>query len=1117
MTLRLEYGGINNSGSPLIKFIFEKVVLNHLFYIMTGSKFTFLLFVLLTLSIRGQKFELIPPKNSGIYFENTLRETSTENIITYEYFYNGGGVAAGDLNNDGLTDLIFTSNQDQSRIYLNLGELKFEDITDRTGIDNKNGWKTGIAIADVNNDGWLDIYISYSGNYSKKDLRNKLYINQKDLTFKEEAKKYGIDDFGYTSQSTFFDYDKDGDLDLFVLNHNTKLFRNFDAAYAKTQFDDYAGDRLYENTGKGFVDVTIKSGILSNPIGYGLGVVVTDTNNDGWPDFYVSNDYVEEDYLYINNQDGTFSNQLKEQMSCISNFSMGVDAGDINNDGLLDLITLDMLPQDNKRQKLLFAPDNFELYNNMVENGFHHQSMRNMLQLNNGNGTFSDIGQMAGISSTDWSWAPLLADFNNDGLLDLYITNGYGRDMINRDVMKFYIDERIKFVEGKSDQKMFEVLQGIQSTPLQNYFYLNKGNLTFEDKTLDSGFQGPDFSHGAIYSDLDNDGDLEIVVNSMNATAKVFKNLSRETEAASNYIRVKLTQENKNIFAVGSKITVYTSSGEKLVRELNPTHGYQSSVLEPLHFGLGTHKVDSIQILWNDLTVQTLKEKLPLNEFVEIQKKSTHSFLKKNLEPIFAVEYDTINQPHKELLVNDFKVQPLLPYMISFHGPKIKKVDFNQDGLDDLFFTSPEGQAPALLIQKTDGTFVKSDQPHLESSSYFEDTNATFFDADGDRDLDLYIVSGGYGATDSGIVLEDRLYMNLSGIFTPSETLPKDNQVGSVAVPWDFDQDGDLDLFVGTRVKQSEFPKGAPSLILSNDGQGNFKQIKIQYFDRVTDALVADFDGDQVKELLVLGDWTYPKIFAFRDRTFVDLTASYFSENLSGWWNTVKADDLDGDGDLDLVMGNWGTNNLFKPSADQPMEIFYDDFDGNGYIDPIWCYYNIDGVSYPFVSKDELTDQIVSLRKKFVTYESYSDKTLGEIFPEKQLENSPKCITNFLETIWFENQNGGFVKRNLPIEANISSVHAISIHDFDQDGNKDIFLGGNVHFNRVRIGRRETSFGVYLSGDGNGKFTYIPNRKTDLTVHGSVRALEIIQTKDLQKLVIGMNNAKPLIITVKNE
>jgi len=1067
----------------------------------------------LCFQLNAQNFELISPEISGVRFANMLEETPKSNIVTYEYFYNGGGVAAGDLNNDGFTDLIFSSNQEQTRIYLNKGGLEFDDITSQTEINNQAGWKTGIALADVNNDGWLDIYISHSGNFSKNNRRNKLYINQKDLTFKEEAKKYGIDDFGYTSQSAFFDYDKDGDLDLFVLNHNTKLFRNFDAAYAKTQLDDDAGDRLYENVGSKFIDVTLKAGILSNPIGYGLGVVVTDTNNDGWPDFYVSNDYVEEDYLYINNQDGTFTNRLKEQMSCISNFSMGVDAGDINNDGFIDLITLDMLPQDNKRQKLLYAPDNFELYNNMVDNGFHHQSMRNMLQLNNGNDTFSDVGQLAGISNTDWSWAPLIADFNNDGLQDLYITNGYGRDMINRDVMKFYIDERIKFIEGNSDKKMFEALQGIASTPLQNYFYLNQGALSFQDHTDSSGFTGADFSHGAIYSDLDNDGDLEIVVNCMNQPAKIFKNLTREESKESNFLRINLQQENKNRFAQGSKIAVFTSDGNKLLREVSATRGFQSALVEPIHFGLGSHTVDSIQIEWNDNSTQMLKN-IPINQRVNITKKNPKPLRRDPIQPLLSVHYDTLNHSHNELLVNDFKVQPLLPYMISYHGPKIKKIDLNQDGLDDLFFTSPEGQAPALLIQNPDGTFTASKQPYLDQSNYHEDTNAAFFDADADGDLDLYVVSGGYGAPNAGIALEDRLYLNNNGIFIPSKSLPKDKQVGSVVVPWDFDLDGDFDLFVGTRVKQSEFPKGAPSMILSNDGQGNFTQRKIPYFDRVTDALVHDFDGDQVNELLVIGDWTTPKVLAFQNRTFVDKTSDFFSENLAGWWNTAKADDLDGDGDLDLILGNWGLNNQFKPTAERPMELFYDDFDKNGYIDPIWCYY-IGETSYPFVLKDELTDQIVSLRKEFVTYESYADRTITEILPEEQLQKSPKCITNFLETVWFENRNGRFVKQQLPVEANISSVNAITVNDFDQDGNKDILLAGNVPFNRVRIGRRENAFGIYLKGDGKGNFTYLPNWKTGLNIKGSVRALEMIRTKENEKLVVGINNAKPLLISIE--
>ncbi|MGC6421933.1 MAG: VCBS repeat-containing protein [Flavobacteriaceae bacterium] len=1066
--------------------------------------------------LSGQEFELISPDKSGIHFENKLIETPKSNIITYEYFYNGGGVAAGDLNNDSLTDLVFTSNQGETRVYLNLGGLLFKDITSETKLNTANGWKTGITLADVNNDGWLDLYISYSGNYQKKNRKNQLYINQKDLTFSEEAKKYGIDDFGFTSQSSFFDYDKDGDLDLFVLNHNTKLFRNFDAAYAKTQTDEDAGDRLYENRGTRFVDVTLKSGIISNPIGYGLGVIVTDTNNDGWPDLYVSNDYVEEDYLYVNNQNGTFSNVLKSQMPCISNFSMGVDAGDVNNDGWVDIVTLDMLPEDNTRQKLLYAPDNFELYNNMVFNGFHHQSMRNMLQLNNGNGTFSDIGQLAGISSTDWSWAPLLADFNNDGLMDLYVTNGYGRDMINRDVMKFYIDERVKFTEGVTNKDMFEVLKGIPSTPLQNYYFVNRGDMKFENKTHQAGFTGADFSHGAIYSDLDNDGDLEIIVNCMNQKAKIFKNLTIEKGQNPNFLQINLLQKNRNPYGIGSRVTLFTSNGEKMIREVNPSRGFQSSLMEPIHFGIGDHQIDSIQIDWNDLTQQVVKGPIQPNQRLEIEKKEPISFPIKPPKSIFQVACDTLRSHHRELLVNDFKVQPLLPYMISYHGPKIKKVDINQDGLDDLFIPSPEGQAPELLIQTSNGSFVNSSQPDLDASSYYEDTNATFFDADADGDLDLYIVSGGYGALDSGISLEDRFYRNDGGLFVLSSQLPRDNLVGAVAVPWDFDRDGDLDVFVGSRVKQAEFPQSTPSLLLINDGSGNFSQRKLPFFERVTDAKVGDFDGDQVEELLVIGDWDYPRVLAFEDRRFIDKTTQFFTENLYGWWNTIHVNDIDNDGDLDLVLGNWGTNNQFKPSQEEPMTLYYDDFDENGYIDPIWSYFN-NNTQYPFVLKDELTDQIVSLRKKYVTYASFANETIGDIFTAEQLEKSPQCHTTFLETVWFENKEGVFIKHKLPNEVNISSIHAIHVYDFDTDGAKDIFLAGNVPFNRVRIGRRESTFGIYLKGDGKGNFSYIPNRETGIKINGSVRSLEMIRTPDNKKLVVGVNNNKPLIITINNE
>lgn len=1076
------------------------------------------LFFFMATLVRAQLFSPLPAAQTGVDFVNRLTETPTENIVTYEYFYNGGGVAAGDFNNDGLTDLIFTSNQQNTQLYLNKGNLRFENITDQAGIDDTKGWKTGIALTDVNNDGWLDIYISFSGNFTPKNRKNKLYINQQNLTFKEFAGKYGIDDAGYTSQSTFFDYDQDGDMDLFVVNHNTKLFRNFDAAYTKQQIDPDAGDRLYENKGGRFEDVTTRAGIISNPIGYGLGVVVTDVNNDGWPDLYVSNDYIEQDYLYVNQQDGTFSDQLQTQMVSISNFSMGVDAGDINNDGLMDLVTLDMLPEDNYRQKLLFAPDNFELYNNMVDNGFHYQSMRNMLQLNNGDGTFSEIGQLAGISSTDWSWAPLLADFNNDGFLDLYITNGYGRDMINRDVMKFYFDERLKHIEGKKSEQMFDVLQGVPSTPLQNYLYLNNGQYQFDNKTLASGLEGKDYSHGAIYADLDNDGDLEIVVNCMNEPAKLFKNQTVENAKTSNYLKIKLAQDRQNRFGFGTKITVFTRQGQRLTREFNPVHGFQSAVVEPLHFGLGPQQVDSIQVVWDDRTVQTLKKDIRPNQLLTITKQTSKPLVVTAPETLFDVHSAKLPYKHQELLVNDFKVQPLLPYMISYHGPKIKVVDLNNDQLDDLFIGGPEGQAPTILLQSTTGEFEPSEQPFLDASSYYEDVNASFFDADADGDLDLYIVSGGFGTEDSGLSLEDRLYINNDGLFVPSQNLPLDEMVGSVSLPWDFDMDGDLDLFVGTRVKQAAFPQTAPSMLLVNNGQGRFVSKKSKTLNElglVKDAAVADFDGDGQQELLVIGDWDYPKIYRFKNYDLVEVTEQFFDTSYSGWWNTLEVNDIDNDGDLDVFLGNWGENNQFKTSAAQPMELFYDDFDGNGYIDPIWCYY-IQGESYPNVLRDEITDQMVTLRKKFVTYEAYANATMETIFSPEQIEKAPKRVTDFLATVWFENKGGKFILHHFPIEVNFSSVNALLIDDFDQDGHKDILMGGNTHYNRVRIGNCETTYGIYLKGKGNHQFEYVPNHQTQISISGSVRSLESVRTPSGPKIVVGINNDYPLLLNLQN-
>jgi enediyne biosynthesis protein E4 len=1076
-------------------------------------------------------FKALSPTETGISFENTLKETPETNIITYEYYYNGGGVAAADFNNDGFIDLYFTANLAENKLYLNKGNFTFQDITKTAGVGGRKGWKTGVSVADVNNDGFMDMYVCYSGDVLPQYRRNQLFINNGNTpsgawsgTFTDKAKEWGIDDAGHTTHAAFFDMDRDGDLDVFVLNHNVKEFRNFDAAFVKKMVDPDAGDRLYENNNGKFTDITQKAGISSNPLGYGLGINIADVNNDGWADIYVSNDYVEQDYLYINNKNGTFSDVLQQQMGHISNFSMGVDAADINNDGWIDIFTLDMLPEDNKRQKLLYAPDNFELYNNMVDRGFHHQLMRNMLQLNNGNGSFSEIGQIAGISNTDWSWAALLADYNNDGQKDLFVTNGYGRDMINRDFMKFYANERLKHLQGTTDEKMFKMLQSITATPLNNYMFENQGNTQFINRSEDWGFSGADFAHGAVYADLDNDGDLDIVFNRMNQNAGVYKNQTTELKRGKNYLQLTLKSKG-NTTSIGTRVTIHTASGQYMA-ENYPVHGFQSSMNIPLHIGFPDATIDSITVRWTDGSVQVMKKNIPPNLRLRIVQNEalTTPSVSKSFSPVFAYPTDTLPFTHKELMVNDFKTQPLIPNMVSYHGPKLAMGDVNKDGLQDLYICAPEGQAGAILLQQKDGQFIPSKQADFIADAKYEDTDAVFFDADKDGDLDLYVVSGGFGNPNSGLPLQDRLYINTEGNFIarPNQ-LPTENTAGSTVVAWDFDKDGDLDLFVGSRVEQGKYPIAPSSLLLENDGKGNFTDKTVQKAPdftnagMITDAVVADLDKDGQEELIVCGEWAAIRVFGFQNGQLQDKTNKFMSETLTGWWNTLTVADLDKDGDLDIIAGNWGKNAQFKPTKEQPMTLYYDDFDQNGFIDPLWCYY-IQGKSYPSVSRDELADQMTNLRRKFVTYSAYADATITDIFTPEQVAQSPKLEANCLETVWFENKKGKLEKRSLPKEANYAPIHAILVEDFDGDGNQDVLLAGNVDYTRMRTGKSDANYGCLLKGDGKGGFQYMPQLQSGLNIKGCVRSLQTVNNSLGEKqVVVGINNSTPLILKLSHQ
>lgn len=1082
-------------------------------------KYQLLLVVLcIAHNTKAQLFTLTNPSATGIKFENKLAETPQLNAITYEYFYNGGGVAAADFNNDGLIDLYFTSNLTSNKLYLNKGNFKFQDITASAGVaGRKKGWRTGVTVADVNGDGLMDIYVCYSGNVDSSLRRNQLFINNGDLTFTESAKKYGLDDPGYSTQAVFFDYDHDGDLDMFLLNHNVKSFRNFDASYVRKMVDKYAGDKLFRNDNGKFVDVSRTAGIISNPLSYGLGVAVADVNNDGWPDIYVSNDYVEPDYLYINNKDGTFTESLQQQIGHISHFSMGSDIADINNDGLPDIYTLDMLPADNKRQKLLFAPNNYEVYNNMVSSGFYHQMMRNMLQLNNGNGTFSEVGQLMNISATDWSWAALFADFDNDGWKDLMVTNGYGRDLINRDFMKFYADERLKYLRNETSENMFRMLQGIKQTPLHNYLFKNEKGKQFKDVSAQWGFTAKDFANGAIYADLDNDGDLDVVLNRINDTAAVYRNNYIEQGGKGKATDISFQYKDKNKNGIGTKMVVFCGT-QKLDYEFEPVRGFQSAMSVPLHIGLGNKTVDSAIVTWPDGTTQVINTLLFEQPRITISYKPT-GIQQMNPLPKQIFNYASVNIPfkHTEEGFNDFKIQPLMPSMISYSGPHICKGDVNNDGLEDIFICGAKGQAGQLFLGQKDHSYKKDDQPAFDADAQSEDVDAIFFDADGDGDLDLYVVSGGYDFKKGDSALTDRLYFNENGKFVKHPgALPADFISGSCVRAADIDGDGDIDLFVGGRVIPGEYPVTPESRVLINNGKGIFTDETnkwsptLKQVGMVTDALWMDVNGDGKKDLIVCGEWMPIKCFINTGRKLEDSTISIFGKNYSGWWGRLAAFDFDHDGDIDLMAGNCGNNSQIKVSDDKPAEIYYGDFDNNGSVDPIVCYY-IGDACYPMASRDEITDQMTSLRKKFPTYDSYSEATIKDILTDDQLAKASRLTANCFDNIYFENKNGKFIAHVLPKETEESPVFAIAVDDFNHDGNADVVFGGNTDYARIKTGKCDANYGMLLLGDGKGNFKYQSQLTSGLNVKGAVRDEQVIKQGNDSYLIFGINNAMPVI------
>ena len=1095
-------------------------------------RFTTLTTVLATIILSSCKheeqhlFTNLDKEHTGINFQNTLFEDGPLNVANYIYFYNGGGVAIGDINNDGLQDILFTGNMVRNRLYLNKGNFQFEDITEKAGVAQKQGWCTGATMADVNGDGKLDIYICRSADGNPEMRKNLLYINNGDLTFTEKAEEYGLADPGFSTQASFFDYDKDGDLDCYVINHSSQKYSTGvqQNPELRNQYNPDFANKLYRNDGGHFTDVTKQAGIYSNVLSFGLGIATTDINNDGWPDVYVSNDFNEPDYLFINNKNGTFTESLSKCMDQVSLFSMGSDAADYNNDGNIDLVTLDMLAEDNFTQKMHSGAENFDKFQFLFRQGFYYQYNRNMLQRNNGDGTFSEVGQLANVSNTDWSWSALFGDYDNDGYKDLFVTNGYVKDFTDMDFMKYSMGRLVRSMHGEKIDNVTEYISKMPTLKISNYIFQNNGGETFTKKTGEWGLDNPGVSAGAAYVDLDNDGDLDLVVNNCNDFASIYRNNS-EGLVKNNFLRVHLKGNSTNERGVGSKVKLFIK-GQEYYQEESPVRGFQSSSDPVLDFGIGKNNlIDSVVVIWPNDKFQKLvnvksNQTLTLN-IGDAKDKWAYSNSGSG-KTIFA-QKKMDNIVHRENSYNDFTQQTLLPNYLSRQGPCIEVADVNKDGLEDLFIGGAKDQPSRIYIQNSKEEFQLLPEPSLAKDSASEDVAAVFFDADGDGDMDLYVGAGGYEFAENDPALQDRLYLNDGkGNFVKKENaLPQMLSSTGCVKAADIDGDGDLDLFVGSRVVPGKYPLAPHSYILINDGKGNFSDATatsctdLQQLGMITDAAWVDVNKDGQQDLIVVGDWMPIKVFINQKGKLVDQSSTYIHFASSGWWNRIYATDMDGDGDIDLIIGNCGLNTQFHTSEKEPLTLYYDDFDHSGSIDPILCYY-IAGISYPAASLDDLTEQIPSLKKKFLEYKNYANATINDMFSSDQLKQAKMLKAEMMETVYLENTGDkGFVLHSLPVQVQYAPVYGIVAEDVNHDGKKDLLLAGNNTWTRIKFGRYEANHGVLLLNSGNNKFSYEPQSRSGLNIRDNVRSLNVIHSTKKQEIIFGINDGAARLVTIE--
>ncbi|MBL7871409.1 MAG: VCBS repeat-containing protein [Cyclobacteriaceae bacterium] len=1086
---------------------------------MKNKIILFLLFALLQTCAPDNDplFHQIPSTQSGIHFSNAITFGDSLSVIDFEYMYNGGGVAVGDINNDGLQDIYFTGNMTSSRLYINKGNWKFEDITERAKVTTLT-WASGAVMIDINQDGFKDIYISVGGNRNtpERERSNLLFINNGDLTFTEQAEKYGLNDRGYGIQSAFFDYDLDGDLDMYLLRNSFVSYSRNASRPKVVNGEAASNDKLFRNNGDlTFTDVTKEAGILIE--GFGLGVTVSDFNNDGWPDIYVSNDFITNDLLWINNQDGTFTNQVSSYLKHQTFNSMGNDVADYNNDGLVDIAVVDMLPEDNKRWKLTPRGNGYDEFEHGLSIGYEPQYVRNTLQLNNGNGTFSEIGQLAGVEATEWSWSVLFADYDNDGLKDLFITNGYGKDITNLDFI-MYGDEKqnmgLPVAEKEQRQALLNELPGIK---IHNYIYKNKGDLTFSDESEAWGLTEPTFSNGAAYADLDNDGDLDLVVNNIDGEASLLENKADSKKDKTNYLRIALEGPEKNWEGFGTK--VYLKTKETIQYQyFSPFRGYLSSVEPFLHFGLSQNEIiDSLEIIWPDGKYQLLT-KVNSNQLIKVsyqdagKRPETNTPLNTTLFTSAGNEIG-IDFTHKENTFVDFKVQPSIPHMNSRYGPGIAVGDVNGDGLEDFYIGGAATRPGGLFLQNANGKFNRHHTSGIDSLA--EDTGVLFFDADLDGDLDLYIVSGDTEQANGSPIYQDRFFTNDGkGNFSLArQALPNETVSGSCVVAADYDRDGDLDLFVGGRVNPGSYPMPVESFLLRNDSKNGIPKFTnitreiipgINQSGMISGALWSDYDNDGWMDLVISGEFLPIQFYRNNKGKFEKPIAV---ANSLGWWNSLTAGDFDLDGDIDYIAGNLGLNSHFKAADNEPLCIHAKDFNNDGRIDPIMSYYT-QGVNYIGHPRDVLIDQINSMRSRFRTFTAYADATFKQSFLPEELEDAYVVCCNNFESSYLENVgNGQFHMKALPIEAQFGPIYGMIAEDFDNDGNLDVLISGNSYAPEVLSGRDDALIGLLLKGDGKGNFTPIHNTKSGFVSDMDSKGMVKIIMANQQSLILVGNNS----------